>query len=175
MTVLLLPTIIINNSKYSTNKAFILLFISFLCGIITHLFISVYNLNKWLFLFLVIIAVATDVFAYLGGKFFGKHKFCKISPNKTIEGCVCGTIAGTLLGYIYYIKMFTVTNGVVLFGIIILLCVAGMLGDIFFSLIKRENDIKDYSHVIPGHGGICDRLDSLSFIVLVFIIISRFL
>lgn len=159
---------------FGMNEVFKLSFISLFISFICLSFITIMRIDKWILLYIIIIAVATDVFAYLGGRLFGKHKFTKISPNKTIEGCVCGAVFGTALSYVYYVNVIPVTNGVILFGITILLSIIGQCGDLVFSLIKRENDIKDYSHLIPGHGGICDRLDSLSFIAMLFLILFRF-
>ena len=173
--ILLLVPAVLFKDKYSTKQAFILTFISLFIGIITHMYLAIFELDKMLLLFLIIIAVATDVFAYLGGRFIGKHKFSEISPNKTIEGCVTGAIFGTAAGVIYYKCLYSINNGMILLGVVLLLSITGQFGDLFFSKIKRDNDIKDYSDLIPGHGGICDRIDSLTFIVMVFIIIQRYL
>ncbi len=171
---LLLLSIFLYNNKYGAKISLKLAFVTIFAGLIANFYVNIFHLNKWLFLWLVLIAVGTDVFAYLGGRFFGKHKLTKISPNKTIEGAIIGTIVGTVVGYIYYINMFTVTNPIVILIFTILLSVVGQLGDLFFSLIKRENNVKDFSNIIPGHGGICDRIDSLTFIVILFIILLRY-
>ena len=175
MVILLGVTLFTYKNGFGMKEAIKILGISIFISFICLSFVSICSINKLLLVYLIIIAVGTDVFAYCGGKLFGKHKFTKISPNKTIEGCIIGTIFGTTLSFIYYLKFLPVTNGVLIFGITLLLSVVGQFGDLIFSLIKRENDIKDYSHLIPGHGGVCDRLDSLSFIVLVFMVLFKFI
>lgn len=110
----------------------------------------------------------TDVFAYFVGKSIGKHKFTKISPNKTIEGCIGGTIGSVILVLIYTLICNTAFNMninyiyILLVGII--LSLIGQLGDLSASSIKRFNGIKDFSELIPGHGGMLDRIDSIIFI-----------
>ena len=175
IVLLIIPSLFLYESGYGIKDAFRLTFMSLFAGIVTNAFITVFTSNKWLLLWLILIAVGTDVFAYLGGRLIGKHKFTKISPNKTIEGCIVGAIFGTAIAFFFYTKMFVIVNGILIFGVTILLSVVGQLGDLVFSLIKRENNIKDFSHIIPGHGGICDRIDSLTFIVIVFLILFRFL
>lgn len=166
--------IIFHDNKFSAEQSFKLSFITIFTGLISNFYINIFSENKWFLVYLIAIAVGTDVFAYVVGKMIGKHKITKISPNKTIEGCVAGTIAGTAAGYLFFINMFTPQNGIVLLGITLLLSVIGQLGDLYFSLIKRDNNIKDFSNTIPGHGGICDRIDSLSFIVIAFVILLKF-
>ncbi len=112
-----------------------------------------------------------DIGAFLAGTFFGKHKLCPtISPNKTIEGVVGGLIlniaamllSGYLLQASYYAYHLRVSYvSLLLIGIF----GTGMsiLGDLSFSLIKRSCHIKDFSEIIPGHGGILDRFDSVIF------------
>ncbi|MBR6072817.1 MAG: phosphatidate cytidylyltransferase [Bacilli bacterium] len=170
-----LPSLILHKKGYGSTEAFITIMTGLLIGIITYGFITLFTANRWVLLYLIIIQVGTDVFAYLGGKVLGKHKFSKISPNKTIEGCVIGSVFGTALGFIYFLKVLQAPNLVLILFVTLLFSVIGQAGDLLFSLIKRENDIKDFSHIIPGHGGICDRLDSLSLILLLYIIIFRFL
>ena len=110
----------------------------------------------------------TDVFAYFVGKYFGTHKFTEISPNKTIEGCVGGTIGATALivGYAAICNnVFGMNiNYLLIAGIGVLLSIVGQVGDLAASSIKRYVGIKDFSHLIPGHGGMLDRIDSLIFI-----------
>ena len=112
---------------------------------------------------------ATDIFAYFTGRYLGKHKFSKISPKKTIEGCIGGTLGALIvvLVYTYFINKYLGINyySYLSIGIItIILSVISQIGDFAASTIKRYVDIKDYSELIPGHGGMLDRIDSLLFI-----------
>ena len=128
--------------------------------------------NKILLLYLLVIVLLNDSFAFLIGKSIGKHKFSKISPNKTIEGCVAGNIFGLIGGIAFYLIFINSSiNMLLLIFITLLLNIATQLGDLLFSKIKRENNIKDFSKLIPGHGGILDRLDSLLFSSLVYIVL----
>ena len=106
-----------------------------------------------------------DTGAYFTGVLFGKHKLCEhVSPKKTIEGAVGGIalsmIATAVLMFAFKIQ----TNIFVMLGATALMCIVGMLGDLFASIIKRSVGVKDYSNLIPGHGGILDRFDSMLFI-----------
>lgn len=110
---------------------------------------------------------STDIFAYLVGKHLGKHKFSIISPNKTVEGCIGGIIGAVLvmLIYTYCINQYLGTNYSYVYITIIsaILSAISQIGDFAASTIKRYVDIKDYSELIPGHGGMLDRVDSLLF------------
>ena len=116
----------------------------------------------------IIAAWGTDIFAYLIGKRFGKHKFSKVSPKKSIEGCIAGILGAVIIALIYTVainSIFEVQYSYVFIGIITaILSIAGQLGDFAASSIKRYVDIKDYSNLIPGHGGMLDRIDSLMFL-----------
>ena len=109
----------------------------------------------------------TDIFAYIVGKNFGKHKFSKISPNKSIEGCIGGTIGGVILVVLYTILLnqcFDMNiNYFVISFIGFILSLIGQIGDFSASAIKRYSGIKDFSNLIPGHGGMIDRIDSVIF------------
>ena len=113
-------------------------------------------------------AWGTDVFAYLIGRKFGKHKFTQISPNKSIEGCIAGTIGAVVAMLIYtficntYLGMNFNYLYIILIGIV--LSLVGQMGDLAASSIKRYTGIKDFSNLIPGHGGMLDRIDSLIFL-----------
>lgn len=118
------------------------------------------------------ITVLTDTFAYFTGMLFGKHKLAPVlSPKKTIEGAIGGTVFGTLvptliawaLNLFTYFKLNEITGIVTFLIISFLMTIISQLGDLFFSKIKRDLAIKDYSTVLPGHGGILDRFDSLAF------------
>ena len=119
--------------------------------------------------YIFIISWGTDIFAYLVGKRFGKHKFSKISPNKSIEGCVAGIVGAVILALIYtfFVNKFAsvhVISYVAITIVAIILSIVGQFGDFSASSIKRFVGIKDFSNLIPGHGGILDRIDSLIFI-----------
>ena len=113
-------------------------------------------------------AWGTDTFAYLIGRKFGKHKFSKISPNKSIEGCIAGTIGSVLIMLIYTFVCNTYLgmnfNYFYIILIAIVLSLVGQIGDFAASSIKRYTGIKDFSNLIPGHGGMLDRIDSVIFI-----------
>jgi len=120
--------------------------------------------------YLVIAAWGTDSFAYIIGKVFGlgKHKFSKISPNKSIEGCIAGVIGAIILmtAYTWIGNQYLGMNFDYLYIIIIaiVLSLVGQMGDFAASSIKRYTGIKDFSNLIPGHGGMLDRIDSVIFI-----------
>lgn len=113
---------------------------------------------------LLLITISMDSGAWLTGKLFGKRKLCpNISPNKTIEGFIGGVIiSGILSSSLYYFYYSGVSLSIVLFFII--LSIISHSGDLTQSLIKREYNIKDSSNLIPGHGGVYDRIDSLLFL-----------
>lgn len=123
------------------------------------------NILIW---YAIIAAWGTDIFAYFIGRTIGKHKFSKISPKKSIEGCVGGTIGGIVLMliYTYIVNTFFGMSYSYLYmlGIGFVLSLIGQIGDFAASSIKRYVDIKDYSNLIPGHGGMLDRIDSLIFL-----------
>lgn len=114
-------------------------------------------------------AFASDTFAYLIGCKFGKRKLCKdISPKKTVEGAI-GGIIGVLVSYIIltYVAntFFAMHINMIYMAIVgIIAAVAGQFGDLAASSIKRYCDVKDFSNIIPGHGGILDRFDSILFV-----------
>ena len=114
-------------------------------------------------------AWGTDTFAYLIGRKFGKHKFSEISPKKSIEGCLAGICGAIVLNIVYTIVCNSVfdlgINYLAIVAISIILSILGQIGDLAASSIKRYCDIKDYSNLIPGHGGMLDRIDSVLFIL----------
>ncbi|MBQ6020054.1 MAG: CDP-archaeol synthase [Clostridia bacterium] len=113
----------------------------------------------------------TDIFAFFSGKAFGKHKLCpKISPKKTVEGAVGGVVGAVLVNVVLLLIFQKIAPSasfpqywlIVLFTVI--LSAAGMCGDLSASVIKRNFGAKDFSNILPGHGGIMDRFDSCLFI-----------
>lgn len=168
---LLIPTIFYKKDKYNTNNALYLLGSVYLIGFVFNLLIIVESINVKLLIYLLAVAFVSDTFAYLIGCLIGKHKMCpKISPHKSWEGAIAGLIGGTVISMIIYVNLLSnfSFNGLLL---TICLCVGGQLGDLVFSKIKRENNIKDYSNIMPGHGGVLDRIDSFSFVVLMYIVL----
>lgn len=109
-----------------------------------------------------------DIAAYFFGRWFGKHKLApEVSPKKTIEGSVAGLVFGTLSGIAIYLilrPLIGVDLPLALYLVASFLAsLVGELGDLCASMIKRQANIKDYSQILPGHGGIMDRADSLLF------------
>ena len=120
-----------------------------------------YSLLIWI---VVIAAFGSDIFAYFTGYFLGKHKMApNLSPKKTIEGAIGGLTASTLLSWLFgYIFMRDMASVCLVLGL--LGGAAGMAGDLTASAFKRKMGIKDYGTLIPGHGGIMDRFDSVIFV-----------
>lgn len=107
-----------------------------------------------------------DSFALFGGMRFGKHKVAPlVSPNKTIEGCVCGALSSIVTGALLCLasRYFTPLPMWVCIVTAFLASTMGQIGDLAESLIKRMIGVKDFSNLIPGHGGMFDRVDSLLF------------
>lgn len=123
-----------------------------------------------------IIAFGTDTFAYISGNFFGKNKLCPtISPKKTVEGAIGGIVGSTGLIIIYsnYYNIESIWKMIILS---IICSIASQLGDLVASKIKRISGIKDYGFIIPGHGGVLDRFDSIIFTTpVIYYYISSFL
>ncbi|MBC2575841.1 phosphatidate cytidylyltransferase [Peptostreptococcus canis] len=136
--------------------------IFYVCFCFNYIIMTIDNINKghiyvWL---IFIIAFATDIFAYFVGKNYGKHKLIPdISPKKTIEGSI-----GGILGSVAFCVLFGLIFRLP-FGSMVLLSFVGsviaQMGDLIASSIKRYVGIKDYGKIIPGHGGVLDRFDSV--------------
>ena len=124
--------------------------------------------GKYLIWYLIFCAWGSDTFAFTFGKLIGKHKFSKVSPNKTIEGCFSGVLGAVILSLIYTLvlnnKLNFGINYLIVIAMAIVFCVIGQIGDFAASTIKRHFDIKDFSNLFPGHGGMLDRIDSVMFI-----------
>lgn len=126
----------------------------------------------YLILLVLVCSWLTDVFAYFTGRAFGKHKLCpKISPKKTVEGAIGGIIIPAVINIIVlavFEKFFFDGTVIPYWAMLIIspvLSVASMLGDLSASTIKRNFGVKDFSNLIPGHGGIMDRFDSCLFVL----------
>ncbi len=145
---------------------------SFFAGAVLSLMFSfivrIYALEngKILILLPFLAAWMTDTGAYFTGVFLGKHKLCeKISPKKTVEGAIGGivTCVVAIVAFAYFLKL---PVNYVSFGVgALVLSLLAQAGDLSFSIIKREYNIKDYGNIMPGHGGVLDRFDSTMFTV----------
>ena len=162
--------VIITNMKTSIKDIFVTFF-----GIIYIVFFLSFlpilngiENGKYLIWYVLITAWGTDTFAYFVGSKIGKHKFSKISPKKSIEGCIGGIIGAIIISLIYTfcINKFASLNISYLYIAIItfVLSILSQIGDLSASAIKRTVEIKDFGSIIPGHGGMLDRIDSIIFI-----------
>ncbi len=152
--------------KFNTNKGFSLLGITIFMAISFSTMIINRNISLYYFIYLFLISCTNDSFAQLIGTQFGEHKINSISPNKSWEGALGGLVFGTLICSLYFYIFISGINPLKTVMITILLSIVGQFGDLFFSLIKRNYGIKDYSNLMPGHGGVLDRLDNMIFVML---------
>lgn len=125
----------------------------------------------------IVCVVITDTFALFTGMLFGKHKLApSVSPKKTIEGSIGGSVFGTLVFIVAGIicnEAIGVNVNFLLFAIAgILTSVIGQFGDLFMSIIKRHCNLKDFGNIMPGHGGVLDRFDSLIFAAPTFLLFT---
>lgn len=127
-----------------------------------------------LMVFLVVVAQASDVLQYVWGKLLGRRKIApEISSSKTVGGLIGGVASATAIGAsLWWITPFNIAQaGAMAF----LITVTGFLGGLVMSAIKRDRGVKDWSHLVPGHGGILDRLDSICFSAPIFFHVTRIL
>lgn len=131
---------------------------------IASAFISIYELDPLFVWYIIIATYGCDTGAYFFGRFLGKHKLnVRISPKKTIEGAVGGWVVGVLLSFLFAYFMLPSMGALTILLASCLMCITGQIGDLAFSAIKRCFAIKDFSDLLPGHGGVLDRVDSLVF------------
>jgi phosphatidate cytidylyltransferase len=167
---LFIPTLFYKEN-YQTKDAMYLSGSVILLGLVFNSLILIRNYDIWHLVYLLLIVVLTDTFALFIGSLIGKHKLASnISPNKTWEGSIAGSIVATSIASIFYSNVIATVN-VKIIALTLLLSIIGQFGDLLFSKIKRENKIKDFSNLIPGHGGVLDRIDSLIFVVLFYTIL----
>ncbi len=169
---LIMPIIFVKNESYTSKDAIYLIGIVLFLGLSFNLLNIVRLRSLKTFIFLICIPMVNDIFAYLIGSKFGKNKMCpSISPKKTWEGSIGGLVLGTLVGSIIHYYLLNSFNLKILLLIVVLSAV-GQIGDLIMSKIKRENEIKDFSNIMPGHGGILDRLDSTIFVFIAYILMT---
>ena len=172
----LLPLILIDNkAKYSLKDAMLLIGIVLFIGTSFNLAVILRNSGINSIVYILLITIFNDTFAYVTGLLIGKHHFTDISPNKTIEGCIGGAFMGTCIASIYYYTCYSANNIILTIALTLLISCISQIGDLVFSYIKREYGVKDFSNLIPGHGGILDRVDSLIFAILGFVVFASIL
>ena len=172
VVLILFLQVIITNMKTNVGDVAITFFgICYIVGFILFIPLLINATNgKFLVWYILFAGWGTDLFAFIVGKCIGKHKFSKVSPNKSIEGCVGGTIGAVIavLIYTYVLNIYAnlgINISYVYIAIVaVILSIIGQIGDFAASSIKRYVEIKDFSDLIPGHGGMLDRFDSVIFI-----------
>lgn len=158
--------------KYKSNQIMMVFFGLFYVSVMLSYIFRIRMLDNGFLVWLVFLASwGCDTCAYAVGVLIGKHKMSpKLSPKKSIEGAVGGVAGSALLGVIFACVFKTQLSSVLPNPVLgcAVICVVGslisMVGDLAASAIKRNNDIKDYGKLIPGHGGVLDRFDSVIFV-----------
>ena len=167
LILLILPIIFYDDKdKYNINDSLYLFGIIFFLGYAFLNIIDIRNISIVKCIYIFVIAFITDTYAYISGMLIGKHRFTDISPKKTIEGCLIGGIMGSFIGSMFYYSLvsdLSLIKTIVMSLVLVFLSETGYLA---FSSIKRYFGKKDYSNIIPGHGGILDRFDSVVFVSL---------
>lgn len=164
------------NKHINVNAGIMMIFSYLYGGFLFYSFVVLRNINVWVLAMVLITVMLTDVGGYIFGYLFGKHKLCPtISPKKTVEGAILGTLFGMACGTGLYLIVTRILDTVIfssfvgmntaleilsVVGITLLLAVVGQIGDLIASKLKRAYDIKDFGKIFPGHGGVLDRFDS---------------
>ncbi|MBD2782323.1 phosphatidate cytidylyltransferase [Xenorhabdus szentirmaii] len=150
----------------------VLTIVPFYCGMMV-LRIQGYENNTyngaWWLLYVMLLVWAADSGAYIFGRTIGKHKMApKVSPGKTVEGLVGGLLTAALISWLFskFVHVPAMPEHLMLISTVVV--IASVFGDLTESMFKRESGVKDSSQLIPGHGGVLDRLDSLTAAIPVF-------
>ena len=150
---------------------------------VIFLFLSFYtafeirqNFNFKDFLFIIIVCIFTDIGGYIFGKTFNGPKLTRISPKKTYAGVFGGfllsLVAGLLFNHYLVIDEEIFKDDLILFILILFISLVSQIGDLIISFFKRKAKIKDTGKIIPGHGGLLDRIDGMIFVFPIFYLIS---
>ena len=162
LVVLLLLHTVIRKQRFTFDDAGVLTLAMLYVGMGFHYFVVARAVNFQTLLYGMLIVWLTDSGAYLIGRKIGKNKLApRISPNKTWEGSVGGTVAATIILAVY-LYFFPVGDGFITMIILtLILSIMGQLGDLIESSLKRYYGVKDSGKILPGHGGLLDRFDSM--------------
>lgn len=172
--VLLFYTVITKNKFTFTDAGFV--FISTIYTGIGFYFLLIARMEGLNYVFFVLFVIwATDTGAYFVGRSIGKKKLWpEISPNKTIEGAIGGIVTACIVGIVFYVAYPFEQSILHIIVVIISISIIGQIGDLVASAFKRHYHVKDTGKLLPGHGGILDRMDSLIF-VLPFLYVIHFI
>lgn len=167
VVMLLMLRNVVTKNIFSFDDAGVITIAMLYIGMGFHYFIAARHVGIAVLFYALFIVWLTDSGAYIFGKKFGKHKLAPhVSPNKTWEGSICGSLLATIIAtaWMYY---FSVGHTSLLVAVIVtlVLSIAGQFGDLVESALKRYYQVKDSGKILPGHGGILDRFDSLLFVL----------
>jgi phosphatidate cytidylyltransferase len=167
----ILFTMELADEKITTDMVVYPFTLTVLCGLAMKCLAGIYanEYGPLLMLYVGLACYLCDTFAYFCGVAFGKHKMIpRVSPNKTWEGSIGGYLAGSIISLLYGVLVLKkLPFGLLLAGSL-LLPLAAQIGDLSFSSIKRRFKVKDFGNLLPGHGGVLDRIDSIIFCLMVF-------
>lgn len=171
MLMLFLAIFVLQFSNYQANQIFLAYFgLIYVVAMISFIYSVRMQIDGIYLVWLILLCSwGCDTFAYLVGVLFGKHKLAPVlSPKKSVEGAIGGIVGAALLGIAYAAifkdNLTSISNPILSIGIICAIgAVISQIGDLAASGIKRNYNVKDYGNLIPGHGGILDRFDSIIF------------
>ena len=172
-----------NIFKKIYKKKYFLIFVANILSVIYLGYFSItimlflsegFIINKFVVLYLLIICILTDIGGYVFGKIIGGKKLTRISPNKTYAGSVGSFLLAILIGYLCYkIQNNLLLININIFILILIISLVSQVGDLFISLLKRKAKIKDTGSILPGHGGVLDRIDGILFALPIGLLIIK--
>ncbi len=156
-------------SKLTSRDSFVIAVVFILFYAFASSFVSIHKVNEMYVWYIILATYACDTGAYFAGYFFGKHKLCeRISPKKTIEGSIGGFLFSVVISFVFALFFLKEAPMSLLVCASLGMPIVSQIGDLAFSSIKRNYNIKDFSNIFPGHGGFMDRIDSLVYNLVFF-------
>ena len=143
-------------------KFFIFIYLLFFMKLIVDEFLQNQPNISWNLIFIISICILSDIGGYIFGNFFKGKKLTKISPNKTYSGMI-GSFTLSIIFFIFYSYSISFVDFKAIFLLTILISLICQIGDLFISFLKRKAKIKDTGNILPGHGGVLDRIDGILF------------